>query len=178
MAHTQQKEYCQKIKSVFPEYFYGKRALDVGSLDVNGNNRYLFNNCSYFGIDIGEGNNVDICCVAHEFDAEPFDTIISTECLEHDYYYPLTLKNIIRLLKPGGLFLFTCATTGRPEHGTVKNSQGDAPLLHTINDAWANYYKNLTANDIKEALDMSVFSRYVFEVDTRCCDLYFYGIKK
>jgi hypothetical protein len=32
---------------------------------VNGNNRSLFEKCDYVGLDVIEGNNVDIVCVAH-----------------------------------------------------------------------------------------------------------------
>ena len=34
-------------------------------IDVNGNNRSLFEKCDYVGLDVIEGNNVDIVCVAH-----------------------------------------------------------------------------------------------------------------
>jgi hypothetical protein len=66
MAHKQQIEFCQKIKNSHSSFFSNKRVLDVGSLDVNGNNRYLFDNCEYTGIDIGNGKNVDIVWCEHE----------------------------------------------------------------------------------------------------------------
>ncbi len=76
-----------------------QRVLDVGALDLNGNNKILFEGCAYTGIDIGEGPNVDVVSVAHEYPApsESFDVIISTECLEHDRHYPETLRNIVRM---------------------------------------------------------------------------------
>lgn len=180
MAHKEQVQYCKKIRDKFPLFFENKKVLDVGSLDINGNNRYLFNNCSYTGIDIGPGRNVDIVSKAHEYKAQEseYDIIISTECFEHDMFYDKSIMNCIRMLKSGGIFLFTCATTGRPEHGTRRTSPQDAPLLMTDNN-WSDYYKNLTEEDIEKVIDLEkTFSDYEFEVNSISCDLYFYGIKR
>lgn len=181
MAHPEQKAFCEKVKSLRPEFFEYKRVLDVGSLDINGNNRFLFTSCSHIGIDIGPGPNVDVVAVAHEYNEpdESFDVIISTECFEHDMHYAKSIQNIMRLLAKGGMFIFTCATTGRPEHGTRRSDAGvNAPLLAGHGE-WSDYYKNLTEQDIREVLDVdAVFSEYYFEVNEQACDLYFYGIKK
>lgn len=135
---------------------------------------------SICGIDVGEGNNVDLVTKTHEFKAndESYDTIISTECFEHDMYYSQSIFNILRMLKSGGLFIFTCASTGRPEHGTISSNPCDAPLLSTYGE-WANYYKNLTEKDIREIIDVdATFKEYEFEINAEAFDLYFYGIKK
>lgn len=178
MSHKEQQEYCLKIKNRFSEFFIGKKVLDCGSLDINGNNRFLFEDCDYIGIDIGEGKNVDIVSIIHEFQAEKniFDFIISTECFEHDFHYEKSLIRIVELLKPGGMFLFTCATTGRAEHGTERSAKKDSPL--TIGE-WSNYYKNLTEKDIRQVLNIEdIFSDFEFEIENVHKDLLFYGIKK
>lgn len=180
MAHKEQADFCKKIKDKFSHFFKDKNILDVGSLDINGNNRYLFENCKYTGIDVGPGKNVDIVSKAHEYDVSDseYDVIISTECFEHDMYYDKSIINCIRMLKSGGLFIFTCATTGRPEHGTRKTNPGDAPLLTEENN-WSDYYKNLTEEDIENVLNLDkIFLEYFFETNPISCDLYFYGIKK
>ena len=119
MAHPQQVDFCKSVKGLLPHFFHNNFVVDIGSLDINGNNQYLFDDCLYLGIDLFPGKNVDLATTAHEFNLpdESVDVIISTECFEHDRFYSLTLKNIVRILKPGGLFIFSCATTGRPEHG-------------------------------------------------------------
>lgn len=179
MAHPEQIDFCTRVQKKYPELFNRRKVLDVGSLDINGNNRYLFYKCEYTGIDVGPGRNVDVVSLGHEFDApdETYEVIISTECFEHDMHYPLTLKNIVRMLKPGGMFLFTCATTGRAEHGTRRSAPDAAPLL---SGEWSDYYKNLTEQDIRECIDVDdIFAEYYFEVnDGAMKDLYFYGIKK
>lgn len=180
MAHKQQADYCVSVKDRLTKFFFHKKVLDVGSYDVNGNNRYLFKDCDYTGLDVGPGKNVDVVCKGHEYSVpdSTFDVIISTEAFEHDMYYQKTLKNIVRLLKPGGLFLFTCATTGRQEHGTRRTTTSDAPPLAAIPE-WSDYYKNLTENDIRDVLDIeNEFEKFEFKTNSDTKDLYFYGVKK
>lgn len=82
---------------------------------------------------------------------------------------------MIRMLKPKGLFIMTCATTGRPEHGTLSSDGGwGAPLLAT------EYYKNLTESDIRDVFHQpltDVFTEFNFIVND-VHDLQFWGIKK
>ena len=181
MAHPQQQEYCLKIKAQHPKYFDNVNVLDVGSLDINGSNRYLFSGVftTYTGLDIAAGRNVTVVSKGHEWSAPDacYDIIISTECFEHDKYYPQTLTNIIRMLKPNGMFLFTCATTGRAEHGTIQSDVYSSPLTSQIPE-WCSYYKNLTEDDIRQAIDVDKkFKKYQFETNPYSHDLYFFGIK-
>jgi autotransporter strand-loop-strand O-heptosyltransferase len=184
MAHKEQQDFCLKVREKFPDFFKNKKVLDIGSLDINGSNNFLFDNCNYLGIDVGEGRNVDFISVGHLFDGPSnyYDTIISTEVFEHDMYYEDTIKNIMRMLKPGGLFIFTCAATGRPEHGTRRCGEDCAPLLIQISEKWADYYKNLEENDIRNILGFNeTFPDGYFELNNVYLeipsDLYFYGIK-
>jgi SAM-dependent methyltransferase len=185
MAHKEQRQFCESVKSKFPDYFKNKKVLDIGSLDINGSNRDLFENCDYTGIDVAEGKNVDHVSIGHLFDApnETYDVIISTEVFEHDMFYEKTVKNVMRMLKPDGLFLFTCAAPGRPEHGTVRQGQWCAPLLLQISEEWAGYYKNLIPEDFKKIPKFNeTFEQHYFEIkDTNIeipSDLYFWGLKK
>lgn len=179
MAHQEQVDWCLLVKHAHPEFFIGTKVLDIGSLDINGNNRYLFDNCDYTGIDIGEGKNVDVVCSGHLYQSDDkFDVVISTECFEHDKHYAETLRNAYNLLKDGGLLLFSCAALGRPEHGTTRTSKGDSPFTN-------DYYKNLSEYDIKVALAPythkidDLFTTYKFKTRTEFPqDLYFYGIKR
>lgn len=179
MAHTEQRNFCIYVKNLFQEKFKNGNVLDCGSYDVNGNNRFLFENCNYIGIDVGEGKNVDIVSTIHEFKGEDefYDIIISTECFEHDMFYKESFKNINRMLKKDGLFLFTCASTRRTEHGTLRTgSQSQSPLTSII-PGWENYYKNLTEQDIRNAMDVDgIYDKYEFQTDYT--DLYFWGLKK
>lgn len=197
MAHKEQIDYLNKIKVKFPEAFTNIKVLDIGSFDVNGNEKPWFDNCDFIGLDIGPGKGVDVVCPANEYDApdESFDTIISCECWEHNPFYKESIQNAIRMLKPGGYFIFTCATTGRPVHGTKTQdkidrekhvtSQGNSAdnwitMPNVFREDWdSEYYKNVTEEDIRSCVNIdNIFSSYEFEVETKHCDLYFWGIKK
>lgn len=182
MAHPQQRAFCESVKIRFPQYFSNTFALDIGSFDINGNNQFLFDEeCIFLGVDVAPGRNVDIVCPASELGLPDgtFDTIVSTECLEHDRKWVDTLRNAIRMLRPGGLLMMTCATTGRPEHGTRRTTPQDAPLLIKVDDDWADYYRNLTENDIRQEINIDAeFQMAEFSVGEATHDLYFFGIKK
>lgn len=179
MAHVQQREFFEKVKEKFPERFKNCSVLDIGSLDINGNNRFLFENNTYIGVDIGHGKNVDVVSKGHEYKSDDlYDIVISSECFEHDIFYPETIKNCISLTKPNGMFTFTCASTGRAEHGTRRVNPQDAPFLNEIEE-WSDYYKNLTESDIREVINAEeIFSEFQFQYNPGSYDLYFWGIKK
>ena len=179
MAHKEQRDFCLSVKSLFPQKFEKARVLDVGSLDVNGTNRHLFGGCDYTGLDIAAGKNVDVVCCAHEYKPGPiFDIVICTEMLEHDQQYPDSLRAMVGCLKPGGLLIITCATTGRPEHGTRRTTPQDSPLTTQVG-GWQDYYKNLTESDVRAVLDVSgLFSQYAFSVHAGHRDLQFWGVTK
>jgi hypothetical protein len=179
MAHTQQQDFFKNLKNKFPERFKNCSVLDIGSLDINGNNRFLFEEYEYIGVDVGDGPNVDVVSKGHEYHSDKkFDIVISSECFEHDMFYPETIRNCVELTKSNGMFTFTCASTGRAEHGTRRMGPQDAPLLQDY-DSWGDYYKNLTEDDIRSVIDVdSIFSDYYFEYNAGSYDLYFWGIKK
>lgn len=178
MAHKEQVEYCKRIKSENPEYFKHQTVIDCGSLDINGNNKYLFEDSNYIGVDLGNGKNVDVISPIHKLDFEDnsYSFVISTEMLEHDQHYADSLLNMIRMLKPNCMMMITCATTGRPEHGTRRTTKSDAPLL---DGDWADYYKNLDETDIRNIPGfIDYFKEITFEVNHSHKDLQFFGIKK
>ena len=173
--HQQAKDWCLLTKARYHSHFVRTRVLDVGSLDVNGNNRQLFTDCDYTGIDVAAGPNVDIpiACAEHGAPDGYYDTIISTECFEHDREWRQSLVAIVRMLAPGGLFIFTAATVGRHEHGTSRSNPADCPGI-----PW-DYYGNLMESDIRSAIDVdAIFDPYEFAVGESTHDLYWYGIKR
>jgi SAM-dependent methyltransferase len=189
MAHKEQIDYVNRVKNQFPQFFNNKKVLGIGTFNVCGTEDEYFTDCDYQGLDLGPGPGVDIVCPAQEYDApdSTFDTIISCECFEHNPFYEGTIQNAVRMLKPGGMFLFTCATTGRPVHGTKsleeeskKKFTNWKTMPNVVRENWDNeYYKNLTEEDIRECLDFDdKFESYQFEVETNHCDLFFWGIKK
>lgn len=180
--HTEATLFTVFVKKQFPSYFVNTRVHDVGSGDINGNNRHLFDaSCIYTGNDVFSAKNVDIVCKTSQlpFVKEAFDVIVSTECFEHDPEYSLSFKKIVELVKPGGLFFFTCASTGRAEHGTRRTSPRDSYGTIGNVEGFSDYYKNLTIFDVKDVIDIDStfsFSRSYYNGATK--DLYFVGIKR
>jgi len=168
-------------RSSFSDFFHGKTVLDIGAGDIHGNNRSLFTDCEYHGNDVVCAPNVTMVCRTKNlaFPDAYFHTIISTECFEHDPEYQESIRNACRMLEPGGLFAFTCASTHRPEHGTRRTSPSDS--FGTMADMadMQDYYKNLTIEDVQECVDLDeVFMAWRSYYHPYFCDLYFWGIKK
>ena len=157
------------------------RVLDVGSGDINGNNRHYFGEgCTYVGCDVAPGPNVHVVAPCHELPYPPasFDVVISSECLEHDMHWQRTLRKVAELLRPGGVFLMTCASTGREEHGTARCHAGDSFTTQLSDPAWSSYYRNLTGDDFASALPLhQTFPLHRFYYNPVSKDLYFYGVR-
>jgi hypothetical protein len=171
MAHREQQAFVDFVRKKHKHKFRNCSVLDIGSLDINGNNRRFFKRSKYIGIDLSAGKNVDIVSKGHEFTwHEQFDVVITTECLEHDVFYEKTLKNAFRLTR--GILIITCASTGRPEHGTIRTTPYNSPFT-------TDHYKNLTIREVDNVLNASKnFSEYYYEYNAKTCDLYFYGVKR
>jgi SAM-dependent methyltransferase len=177
--HPEAEHFTLYVKNSFPSLFdSADNVLDVGSGDINGNNRQLFTEkTNYEGNDMVAGNNVTIVSPTSglTFSDDHFDIIVSTECFEHDPEYELSMKNIARMCKPGGLFFFSCASTGRREHGTRRTSPTDSFATNANVPLWQDYYKNLTHEDIKFLAEIFPFSRTYYNSVTK--DLYYLGLK-
>lgn len=178
--HEEARNFLDYVNKIFPEYFINKKVLDVGGGDINGNNKYYFNNCEYNSNDVIAAPNVTIVSKTKDlpFENNYFDTIISSECFEHDAEYKESILKIYKMLKPNGLFFFSCASTGRAEHGTRRTSPGDNYATLGNIENFTDYYYNLTINDINNVIDLNKsFSYWQSYYNSRIKDLYFIGIK-
>jgi len=179
MAHFEQQQFVESIKNSFPSFFNGGRIVEIGSLDINGSVRRFFEAPrKYVGVDVGPGRGVDVVCEGQDYDGATgsFDVAISAECFEHNPYWKETFVNMTRMVRDDGLVVMTCATTGRPEHGTSRTDAGSSPL--TVGKGW-DYYCNLTEDDFHEEFELnSMFSDYCFSVNASSHDLYFWGLVK
>jgi SAM-dependent methyltransferase len=97
------------------------KVLDVGSYDVNGSYKHLFNEqkYTYTGLDMEDGPNVDIV-LRHPYDWEAietdsFDVVISGQAFEHIEFFWKTMEEMTRVLKKDGL-LCLIAPNGFGEH--------------------------------------------------------------
>ena len=178
MAHPQQAEFFLSVRERYPANFSHAQVLEVGSLDINGSVRDLFDDCRYTGVDLQPGPGVDLACPGHllALPSGQFDTVISAECFEHNPFWRETLANMMRMTRPGGLVVISCATTGRKEHGTTRTNPDASPF--TVAARW-DYYLNLTAAALERGAhlpgwlaDWHSWTNYISR------DLYFLGVRQ
>lgn len=176
-VHNEANQFVISVKKQMPEFFIGKKVLEVGSLDINGSVRQFFENCDYTGLDLGEGPGVDR--IAHVTAlatlgrlAETYDVILSIEALEHDNRWATSLRAMVDLLRYDGLLLITCAAPNRPEHGTTRTGSAEASPFTS------DYYRNISVEDFASVLPANLFSKSYLGYRGNMDDLYFAGIKK
>jgi SAM-dependent methyltransferase len=178
MSHPEQLGYFEAVVAANKELVKDSRVLEIGSYDVNGSIRALFANArEYVGVDLTPGPGVDRVGFGHEVEDPDgsFDIAISGECFEHDENWQATFTNMARVTRPGGLVAFSCASRGRPEHGTTRSDVTLSPGTQAIG---IDYYRNLVAADF-DALPLSDwFESYRFWYLPTHFDLYFAGVRR
>lgn len=147
----------------------GWNVLEVGSRNVNGTTRPLFARCGcYIGIDKRPGPDVDVIGDAVWYarlnSGVRFDAVVCCEVLEHDAYPDRTVEAIRALLKPGGLFILTCAGPNRPPHGC------DGGTVQP-----GEWYRNITEDELCDWLRGWGFWRLTWNRDMT--DLYLWAVK-
>jgi SAM-dependent methyltransferase len=97
------------------------RILDLGSLEIGASYRPIFDDPAwhYTGVDLHAGANVDIV-LKHpyrwqEIQSASVDVFISGQVFEHVEYFWITLLEMSRVLKPGGIVCIIVPSAG-PEH--------------------------------------------------------------
>ena len=107
-----------------PDDFVGKRVLEVGSKYVNGSVRPLierfFKPKEYIGVDAEPGKYVDLVLQAERlvehFGEEAFDTVITTEMIEHVKDWRRVVNELKIVLKKDGCLFLTTRSPGFKYH--------------------------------------------------------------
>jgi SAM-dependent methyltransferase len=116
MHYTAQKN----AERFFQTYVYGKnekiKIVETGAQIGGFNIRTLAKeNMEYIGIDIDKYPGVDIKLedpYKFPFDDNSVDFVISSSCFEHIEFFWLTYLEIMRILKPNGLFYLNAPSNG------------------------------------------------------------------
>ncbi len=177
MSHPEQLAVFQAVADRNRGFVSGARVLEIGSYDVNGSIRRVFEGAGeYVGVDLAEGPGVDLVAYGHEVDQPDgtYDLTVSGECFEHDPHWRDTFRNMARLTRPGGLVVFTCASHGRPEHGTRRSDVTDSPGTQAEG---MDYYRNLVAADFDQLPLAEWFREWRFWYMPTTFDLYFAGVR-
>jgi hypothetical protein len=175
MSHLQQKIFVKHAINLINSKIAIESVLEIGSYDNNGSIRSIFpNNIDYLGLDLTEGPNVDMVYDGYNLNLnKKFTLTICSEVFEHDVNWQNTFKNMINHSENNGFLVFTCASRGRPEHGTKRTNPNDSPGTQAIG---SNYYKNLTEKDFRKFFNLdSIFKSHFFYFEKTSMDLYFIG---
>lgn len=122
----------------------GLKILDIGSLDINGNYKDIFKNHIYKGLDIIEGNNVDIVTKPYDYSevkSNSIDAVISGQTFEHIKYPEKVIKEIKRILKPNGLLCIIA-----PSDGPYHTNHYEDFRRYTV-DSMKKYFKDFKCID-------------------------------
>ena len=97
-----------------------RRVLDIGSYDVNGSYKEVFDDpvWSYVGADLEQGPNVDVVLESPyrlPFASGSFDILVSGQAIEHMDFFWLSWLEMVRVVAPGGM-IFLLAPSRGPEH--------------------------------------------------------------
>lgn len=90
--------------------------VELGSLSINSNVKKFFDSkFKYTGLDIEKGPNVDLVLddpYTLPFENNSIDVVISISTFEHTDFFWLSYLEILRVLKPTGLFFLNVPSNG------------------------------------------------------------------
>lgn len=109
-----------KLTDTYIQAFSELTIIDIGSCDVNGSYRPIFERpgWNYIGVDLAQGKNVDVVLDSPyqlPFRSDYADCIVTGQTFEHIEFFWLTWNEMVRVLKPGG-FIFLIAPSCGIEH--------------------------------------------------------------
>lgn len=143
-------------------------AVEFGARDINGSIQPLFPNARWTGVDIADGDRVDVVADASTYQhPTPVDLIVCCEVFEHTPVWPKIVHNAYRLLGEGGIAIFTCAGRGRPPHSAIDGL--------AVKDG--EFYQNVDENDFQKVMVEAGFKDIVVDWLANPGDVRAYGVK-
>jgi SAM-dependent methyltransferase len=92
------------------------KVVEIGSQDVNGSLRSAApSEFEYVGVDFQVAKGVDIVLddpYSLPFDNESVDIVLSSSCFEHSEMFWLVFLEVMRILKPAGIFYLNAPSSG------------------------------------------------------------------
>jgi len=164
------------------------KVIEIGSQDVNGSLRAV---CppefGYIGVDYQPGNGVDVVLTdpyALPFDDNSADIVVSSSCLEHSEMFWLVFLEVMRILKPDGLFYMNAPSTGNfhrypvdcwrfyPDSGTAlvnwARRCGYAPVLLESYIQQGGLWQDCVCVFLKDAGRSSQFPNRILDIKADC----------
>ena len=110
---------CKSFFDTYAKSFESEskvKVIEIGSQDVNGSLREVCpEGFEYLGLDFQEAKGVDVVLTdPYEFPLESnsVDIVLSSSCFEHSEMFWLVFLEILRVLKPKGLFYLNAPSAG------------------------------------------------------------------
>ena len=110
---------CKSFFDTYSECFTQSKetkVVEIGSQDVNGSLRSVTpSEFEYVGVDFQTAKGVDIVLsdpYSLPFDNESVDIVLSSSCFEHSEMFWLVFLEVMRILKPAGIFYLNAPSSG------------------------------------------------------------------
>lgn len=162
--HDAVLDWVASCKRMLP-YDHPPTVLDIGGRDVNGSTRHLFPAADpYIVIDLRPGENVDFVVDAATWTPNwAYDVVLCTEVFEHTADWAAIIATAYRALTPGGMFVATAASPGRPAHSGIDGNALQA----------GEHYAGVSRFELADALAVAGFERcevdeQLYPADVRC----------
>jgi len=117
--HPTAMQNCQAFFSCYSKSISTEtkvRVIEIGSQDVNGSLRSIApSQYEYIGLDFVAAKGVDIILTdpySLPFEDESVDIVLTSSCFEHSEMFWLVFVEILRVLKPEGLFYLNAPSSG------------------------------------------------------------------
>ena len=117
--HSTAMQNCQSFFDAYAAPLTSRqhvKVVEIGSQNVNGT---LRDTCpsqfEYIGVDFQDAKGVDLVLqdpYVLPFEDESVDVVLSSSCFEHSEMFWLVFLEIMRVLKPSGLFYLNAPSTG------------------------------------------------------------------
>lgn len=117
--HPTAMQNCREFFDCYAPYMRsegGTFVVDIGAQDVNGSLRKVCpKEFSYTGVDFVAGQGVDVVLTdpySLPMATESVDVALSSSCFEHAEMFWLLFLEVLRILRPGGLFYLNVPSNG------------------------------------------------------------------
>jgi len=178
------KRFFAAYKEPLNEISNGK-IIEIGSRDFNGSLR----SCApaqfeYIGVDFAAGEGVDVVLdspYSLPFEDSSIDIVLSSSCFEHSEMFWLVFLEIMRVLKPTGLFYLNAPSNGDfhrypvdcwrfyPDSGKAlvswaKRNNIDSVLLESyVGNQYLDQWNDFVAIFLKDEQHISKYKRRILD---------------
>ncbi|HYM35391.1 MAG TPA: class I SAM-dependent methyltransferase [Steroidobacteraceae bacterium] len=163
--HTTAMENGKRFFDAYVASMSSATVVDIGSQDVNGSLKSVCpSTAKYVGVDFIAAKGVDVVLndpYKLPFETNSIDAVVSSSCFEHSEMFWILYLEILRILKPAGLFYLNSPSNGAfhrypvdcwrfyPDSGNALarwsriNGMNSAVLesyiSHAVNEEWNDY---------------------------------------